>query len=120
LVKSKFWSILIASVFWLVLPSAAVAAEPPQGTGRYEDFVALFDEFRAARLPSAWNANFNDPASPDHGLMDYSRGSIDARLERLRTLRARLDDLNVAAWPREQQSEYLAVRALFDEHASRP
>jgi hypothetical protein len=98
-----------------MLASAMAAAGPPQGTGRYEDFVALFDAFRTARLPSAWNANFNDPASPDHGLMDYSRGAIDARLARLGTLRARLDDMNVADWSRAQQSEYLAVRALFDE-----
>jgi hypothetical protein len=115
LVKSAFWSILVASVLWLVVPSAEAAAGPPQGKGRYEDFVALFGEFRAAQLASAWNANFNDPASPNHGLMDYSRRSMDARLEKLRTLRERLGDMNVAAWPREQQSEYLAVRALFDQ-----
>jgi hypothetical protein len=115
LVKSGLWSILVASVLWAVLPSTADAAGPPQGKGRYEDFVALFDEFRAAQLPSAWNANFNDPASPDHGLMDYSRRSMAERLERLGALRDRLGDLNVAAWPREQQSEYLAVRALFDQ-----
>ena len=77
--------------------------------------MALFGEFRAAQLPSAWNANFNNLASPDHGLMDYSRRSMDERLERLRTLRSRLEDMNVAAWPREQQAEYLAVRALFDQ-----
>jgi hypothetical protein len=115
LVKSAFWSILVASVLWLVVPSAEAAAGPPQGKGRYEDFVALFGEFRAAQLASAWNANFNDPASPNHGLMDYSRRSMDARLEKLRTLRERFGDMNVAAWPREQQSEYLAVRALFDQ-----
>jgi hypothetical protein len=115
LVKSGLWSILVACVLCAVLPSSADAAGPPQGTGRYEDFVALFDEFRAAQLPSAWNANFNDPASPDHGLMDYSRRSMDVRLEKLGVLRERLGDLNVAAWPREQQSEYLAVRALFDQ-----
>lgn len=114
-VKSRLWSVLIACVLWAALPSAEAAAGPPQGKGRYEDFVALFGEFRAAQLPSAWNANFNDPASPDHGLMDYSRGSIGARLETLGTLRARLEDMNVAAWPREQQAEYLAVRALFDQ-----
>ena len=113
--KSGLCSILVACVLWAVQPSSADAAGPPQGKGRYEEFVALFGEFRAAQLPSAWNANFNDPASPDHGLMDYSRGSMDARLEKLRTLRERLADMNVAAWPREQQSEYLAVRALFDQ-----
>lgn len=115
MVKSALWSILVASTLATAMPAAQAEAGPPRGTGRYEDFVALFDEFRAAQLPSAWNANFNDPAAPDHGLMDYSRGSIAARLDRLRALRRRLDDMNVAAWPRERQSEYLAVRALFDQ-----
>ena len=91
-------------------PSAA-----PQGKGEYPDFVALFDEFRATRLPSAWNANFNDPATPDHGLVDYGPAAMSARLATLARLRERLDDMNVAAWPREQQSEYLAVRASFDQ-----
>ena len=113
--KSGRWSILVACAVWVVLPALAVAAGPPPGKGRYEDFVALFDEFRGARLPSAWNANFNDPASPDHGLMDYGHVAIAARIHELGQLRARLDDMNVAAWPREQQSEYLAVRALFDQ-----
>lgn len=112
--KPSLWSVLVTSVLWMALPSAA-AAGPPEGKGSYEDFVALFGEFRAAQLPSAWNANFNDPASPDHGLMDYSQRSMDARLEKLRKLRERLGGMNVAAWPREQQSEYLAVRALFDQ-----
>ncbi len=109
----------------LLVMNAAAAAGPPQGRGSYQDFVALFEAFRAAQLPSAWNANFNDPASPNHGLMDYGSAAMDARLATLGQLRARLDDMNVAAWPREQQSEYLAVRALFDQQefllrASRP
>ncbi len=60
----------------------------------YGSFVELFDAFRAAQLPSAWNANFNDPASPDHGLMDYSQGAIAARLAKLDQLRVRLGDMN--------------------------
>jgi hypothetical protein len=102
----------------LLLPSlqvAVAASGPPRGKGSYGDFVALFGEFRAAQLPSAWNANFNDPSSPDHGLMDYGRVTMEARLAKLAELRARLADLDVAAWPRERQSEFLAVRALFDE-----
>jgi hypothetical protein len=114
-VKSGFWAVAIACALGWMSSSALADAGPPHGKGSYEDFVALFGEFRAAQLPSAWNANFNDPDSPDHGLMDYGRGAIEAQRAKLGQLRARLDDMNVADWPREQQSEYLAVRALFDE-----
>jgi hypothetical protein len=95
-----------------VLPAPA---GPPQGQGTYDEFVALFEQFVAARLPSAWNANFNDPASPNHGLMDYGAHAMAERVARLDEIRSRLDDMNVASWPRDRQSEYLAVRALFDE-----
>jgi hypothetical protein len=99
----------------LAMQAAVAASGPPRGKGGYGDFITVFGEFRAAQLPSAWNANFNDPASPDHGLMDYGRSAMEARLAKLANLRARLDDLDVASWPRERQSEYLAVRALFDQ-----
>lgn len=115
MVKSGLWSIVIACVLGSMSLQATAADGPPAGKGSYEEFVVLFDEFRGAQLPSPWNANFNDPASPDHGLMSYSRAAIDARLAKLGQLRARLDGMNVAAWPRGQQSEYLAVRALFDQ-----
>jgi hypothetical protein len=97
-----------------VVPPAAEGAAPPRGKGDYAGFVALYDEFRAARVPSAWNANFNDPSAPNHGLFDYGPGASAARLATLAALRARLDDMNVAAWTRAQQAEYLAVRAQFD------
>lgn len=89
-------------------------AAPPAGKGSYEDFVALFEDYLAFRAPSAWNANFNDPNAPNHGLIDYSKPAVAARLKTLAALRARLDDMNVAAWPRDRQSEWLAVRAQFD------
>jgi len=96
-------------------PAATAPAGPPQGRGDYADFLALFEEFREARLAAAWNANFNDSRTPDHGLTDYRAGAVAARLDTLAKQRARLEDMNVAAWPRERQSEYLAVRALFDQ-----
>lgn len=108
-------AVTLAATLLLFAVNAAVASTPPQGRGGYDDFVAVFADFRVARLPSAWNANFNDPSSPNHGLMDYGPRAVAERLATLDRLRARLDDMNVAAWPRERQSEYLAVRALFDQ-----
>lgn len=98
----------------LLLSPSAQGSAPPRGKGTYDSFVALFQEFRRNEVPSAWNANFNDPSSPNHGLIDYGPRASAARLATLASLRARLDDMNVASWSRAQQSEYLAVRAQFD------
>lgn len=87
---------------------------PPAGKGDYEDFVALFEEFREYRSPAAWNANFNNPDAPNHGLVDYGKPAINARLKKLNALRERLEDMNVAAWYLERQAEWLAVRAQFN------
>ena len=87
---------------------------PPAGAGSYDDLVAVFEDFLSYKAPSAWNANFNDPDAPDHGLIDYSADAIAKREQDLAALRSRLDDMNVASWPHVQQAEYLAVRAQFD------
>jgi len=113
---TRAWIAIVAFVALLAAhPALSAPSGPPQGQGTYDEFVALFEQFVAARLPSAWNANFNDPASPNHGLMDYGAPAMADRLARLDELRERLDDMNVASWPRDRQSEYLAVRALFDQ-----
>ena len=113
---ARAWIAVVAVVaLHAAHPALSAPSGPPQGQGTYDQFVALFEEFVVARLPSAWNANFNDPASPNHGLMDYGAPAMADRLARLDELRSRLEDMNVASWPRERQSEYLAVRALFDQ-----
>ncbi|MCM2312015.1 MAG: DUF885 domain-containing protein, partial [Steroidobacteraceae bacterium] len=113
--RTEHWWVVVACFLLMAMQETVAAPGPPQGKGSYAEFLALFDEFHAAQLSSGWNANFNDPSTPDHGLMDYSGTAIQARLAALAKLRARLEDMNVAAWPREQQSEYLATRALFDQ-----
>ncbi len=71
--KAKHWIRILACVALLAAqPALPAPSGPPQGQGTYDDFLALFEQFVAARLPSAWNANFNDPASPNHGLMEIS------------------------------------------------
>ena len=76
----------------LSITSHALAG-PPAGAGSYDEFVALFEEFLSFKSPAAWNANFNDPNAPDHGLADYSKAAIDERIAELSALRARLDDV---------------------------
>ncbi|GJL92058.1 DUF885 family protein [Hyphococcus sp.] len=97
----------------------AAAGGPPAGAGNYQDMVGVFEEFLAYKAPSAWNANFNSPDAPDHGLIDYSKPAIEKRERDLAELRVRLDDMNVAAWPIEQQAEYLAIRSEFDAQSFR-
>lgn len=106
-------TVLVALSF-CVAPLQAVAGGPPDGSRPYEDLVRLFDDYREARAPNAWNANFNDPDAPNHGLVDYSRKTTAARLKEMKRIRAALEDLAVAQWPRERQSEFLAVRAQID------
>lgn len=115
MMNTERWRVVVACFLLTAIPVTVAAPGPPQGKGSYADFRALFDEFQAARLPSTWNANFNDPSLPDHGLLEYSKGAIEARLAALVRQRARLADMNVVAWPREQQAEFLATRALFDQ-----
>lgn len=98
----------------VVVLSPAAAAGPPQGEGTYEEFLTLWTEFQAARTPEPWNTNFNDPGAENHGLADYSPSATRGRLRALAAFRKRLINMNVAAWTRERQSEWLAVRAAFD------
>lgn len=107
----------VSAIISIVLAATAqtvAQAGPPTGAGTYADFVEVFDDFLDYKAPSAWNANFNDPDAPDHGLVDYSAHAVAARAKNLNALRAQLNDMDVASWGRAQQSEYLAVRAQFD------
>ncbi len=106
--------IAIALATMLALTAQAFAAGPPAGTGTYGDFVALFEDFRSNRLPEPWNANFLEHDAPRQAMEVYAPASVKARLKALKAVNAKLDDMNVATWPRDQQSEYLAVRAQVD------
>ena len=101
-------------VFAFAISSAAWADGPPAGRGSYNDLQALYQEFLDYKTPSAWNANFNDPDAPNHGLVDYSEEANAERLDAILRLRSSMENLNVASWRRSRQSEYLAVRAQLD------
>lgn len=87
-------------------PAAAKPIGPPQGAGTYADFVDLFETF------IAWK-----DAHGAGGASDYSPAAVDERRAELQRLQARLADMNVASWNRHQQTDYLAARAQFDQHA---
>ena len=86
---------------------AIVQAEPgpPNGSGSYDQFVALFTEF------NAWKES-----KPVDGVVDYSPAAVDRRRSELRDFQARLPGFAVARWDRHQQVDYLAVRAQMDLH----
>lgn len=100
----------------LALPAASAAADagPPAGRGSYPDLVALFDEFNAWKdlAPPVGELNTGDVRG---NVDDYSTATVAARRTAMDGFDRRLADLNVAAWSRGQQVDYLAVRAKFDE-----
>jgi hypothetical protein len=106
--------LMLAAALGLLVMANARAAAPPAEKGAYEDLVALFEAFNASRLPEPWHANFLEHDAPRQAMEIYQPASIRARLKALKALNARLDAMNVAAWPRERQSEFLAVRAEVD------
>lgn len=91
--------------------SALAQSGPPSGEGGYDDFVAVFDSF------ADWRST-RPLADTGSGveIADYSDAAVAARLERLAQFQSELEDMNVAAWDRAGQAEYLAVRAQMDEH----
>lgn len=87
-----------------LLPMTSVAAEKPpvgmpNGSGSYEDLVALFDEFDEWR-----NAE-----------IEYDAAVVAVRQQEMAELQQRLADMAVVEWKLAQQVDYLAVRSRFDE-----
>lgn len=78
------------------------AAEPPSGTGSHSDLLALFEDFEA------WK-------QPDPGSGAFERDALRQKRSELEVLQERLHDMNVRAWPTEQQVDYLVVRAELDQ-----
>ena len=97
---------LLAALF-----GVASAAAPPSGERPYEEFVEVFERFLDAKTPAAWNANFNDPDAPNHGLVDYGDSAVARRLEDVSALQNDLLDFAVDEWPRARKVDFLAVRA---------
>ena len=98
---------------------AAEAAEGmPRGKGTHADLVALLDEFLHWQDPARAKGNNDywllETAGSDNA-SDFSPAAVEQRREKMRALQAKLADMNVAAWNRKQQVEYLAVRARFDQ-----
>jgi len=102
------------AVFSVVTGATPAQAGPPAGERAYSDLVTLYDDFLE------WKANPPDVGELNHtetwgGVEDYSTRAVRERRRRIDEFLDALEDMNVAAWPRAQQSEYLAVRAKVQE-----
>jgi hypothetical protein len=100
-------AVLFTALLCTGLPAAGLAGAAtdgvPSGQGSYRDLVGLFDEFLA----------FRDSADAE---ADFSADVVTRRRERMRAFQARIDDMNVVAWNRAQQVDYLAVRSRLDQY----
>jgi hypothetical protein len=100
---------------------ASIATEydgMPTGEKSYDEFVALFDSFLSWLDP--------DQAKKQQALVDvagletqvfpdFGAAAMAARLAELQNFQSALDTFAVHAWPRQQQVEFLAVRARMDQ-----
>ena len=99
----------------LLLAGCLALAEPyagmPDGAGSYEELVEIYDEFLL------WLDADTEP--------DYGTAAVAARRAAIESFHSRLQALAVEEWPREQQVDFLAVRARIDQehfrlHVTRP
>ena len=93
------------------LPTQTTAG-PPAGTGSYDDLLSLHSELRRYMVPA-----FTDSVVLDSGAKvgeEYADALMADKLRHLQAFEVRLRDMNVAAWPRAQQVDYLAVKSLLN------
>jgi len=94
-------------------------AGPPAGRGSYSELVAVLDAFLLLRDRTEEQPRqiIRDTAGQAiDPVANYGREEMAEQLRDLRSLQARLQDMNVAAWPRAQQVDWLAVRSRLDQH----
>ncbi len=90
----------------------------PAGSGSYADFVQLFDEFLEWQDPAkaGKNQSLVDVAGLETDVYpDFGAGAMASRLAALQAFQSRLETFAVDEWTREQQVEFLAVRARMDQ-----
>ena len=94
--------------------STSPAEENTSSPGRYEDLLALFEEWRG----------FEEPRMIG-GVPDYTAPAMAAQYQELSVYRRRLDRIDPGGWPVPRQVDYHLVRAemnglAFDHRIRRP
>ena len=91
----------------------------PDGSGTYDDLVALFQEFLEWTDPARASGNVPNrdiAGSATDVYPDYGEATVEWRRATMRDFQARLEDMAVVDWELDQQVDYLAVRSRFDRH----
>jgi hypothetical protein len=112
------WTWLGAAALAVCLPVAELAAQPvtaaqpPSGTGAYSDLLTLHEELRRYMVPA-----FTSSVVLDSGARvgeQYADALMAEKLRGIAAFEQRLGAMNVAAWPRPQQVDYLAVKSILN------
>ena len=91
----------------------------PDGSGSYEEFVALFEEFLLWKDPARARGdipNRDIAGNATEVYPDYSEQAVNERRNKMDAFQARLEDMSVIDWSLHEQADYLAVRSRFDQH----
>ena len=104
----------------LLLPLHAAASPPaiPAGSGTYPDLVVLLDEFLDWKDPQGSSPRqiIRDVAGQAiEPVPDFSEAALAERRAQMQRFQVRIEDMNVAAWDRARQVDYLAVRSRLDQ-----
>ncbi len=104
----------------LLLPLHAAASPPaiPAGSGTYPDLVVLLDEFLDWKDPQGSSPRqiTRDVAGQAiEPVPDFSEAALAERRAQMQRFQVRIEDMNVAAWDRARQVDYLAVRSRLDQ-----
>ncbi|MFM7783427.1 MAG: DUF885 family protein, partial [Gammaproteobacteria bacterium] len=93
----------------LAVATAAIASDtragPPAGPLGYAELVALTRDFTAFREPVMVQ-----------GIADHSSAAVALKRAGTARFHQRLRQMNVAAWPRPQQVDWLLVRSMLDQY----
>ncbi|NNK32422.1 MAG: DUF885 family protein [Xanthomonadales bacterium] len=109
-------SLLLMTAF--PVQAADPASPIPAGSGGYGDLVVLLDEFLEWKDPqgAAPRQIIRDVAGQAiEPVPDFSDAALAERRQQMRRFQQRIDDMNVAAWGRDRQADYLAVRSRLDQ-----
>ncbi len=112
---------------WLLLTLLTTSLQaappgPPMGHGSYDDLVSLLTEFIGWRSGGAEHSGsiwVDDAGHPIERVIDFSEAAVTRRVKDLQAFQARMQAMNVAAWPRAEQVDWLAVRSRLDQQEYR-
>ncbi|HET6563843.1 MAG TPA: DUF885 family protein [Xanthomonadales bacterium] len=111
--------LLLCCVLLAFSTIAASSSSIPAGQGSYADLEQLFAEFLEFRSTSGNQPEaitLDELGNAITPVTNYSAAAIASQKQKMQQFQARIDDMNVVAWERSQQVDYLAVRSRLDQY----